>query len=52
MGDEGIDLFVEAGPGEVPAKLTKRCVPGIRAVPVGSPDAAKALVQEIGVIVT
>lgn len=52
MADEGIDLFVEAGPGEVLAKLAKRCVPGIRAVPVGTPDAAKAIVEEIGVIVT
>jgi [acyl-carrier-protein] S-malonyltransferase len=52
MADEGIELFVEAGPGEVLAKLAKRCVPGIRAVPVGSPDAAKSLVAEIGVIVT
>ena len=52
MADEGIDLFVEAGPGEVLAKLTKRCVPGARAVPVGTPDAAKKLVEEIGVIVT
>jgi [acyl-carrier-protein] S-malonyltransferase len=52
MADEGIELFVEAGPGEVLAKLAKRCVPGIRAVPVGTPEAAKALVEEIGVIVT
>jgi [acyl-carrier-protein] S-malonyltransferase len=52
MADEGIELFVEAGPGEVLAKLAKRCVPGVRAVAVGTPEAAKSLVAEIGVIVT
>jgi [acyl-carrier-protein] S-malonyltransferase len=52
MADEGVELFVEAGPGDVLAKLAKRCVPGTRAIPVGTPDAAKKLVEEIGVIVT
>jgi malonyl CoA-acyl carrier protein transacylase len=52
MADEGVDLFVEAGPSEVLAKLAKRCVPGARAIPVGAPEAAKKLVEEIGANVT
>jgi [acyl-carrier-protein] S-malonyltransferase len=48
MAEAGVDLFVEAGPGDVLAKLVKRCVPGAKAVSVGSPDDAAALVNEIG----
>jgi [acyl-carrier-protein] S-malonyltransferase len=36
----GADTFVEAGPGDV---LTKRVVPGSRAVAVASPEAAAEL---------
>ena len=49
MADAGIDLFVEAGPGDVLSKLVKRCVPGARAVPVGSPSEARALLDDEGV---
>ena len=49
MAGSGIDLFVEAGPGDVLSKLVKRCVPGARAVPVGTPDDAQALAAEEGV---
>lgn len=49
MAAAGIDLFVEAGPGDVLSKLVKRCVPGARAIPVGSPEAARDLASEIGV---
>jgi [acyl-carrier-protein] S-malonyltransferase len=48
-GEElGVELFVEAGPGDVLAKLAKRCVPGARATSVGTPDQARALAEEIG----
>lgn len=49
MADAGIELFIEAGPGDVLSKLVKRSVPGARAVSVGSPEAASALADEIGV---
>ena len=48
MADDGVDLFVEAGPGEVLAKLAKRCAPGVRAVSVGSPSEARALAEDVG----
>jgi [acyl-carrier-protein] S-malonyltransferase len=48
MGDAGVELFVEAGPGEVLSKLVKRCVPGARGVAVGSPAEAESLAAEIG----
>lgn len=49
MAAAGTDLFVEAGPGDVLSKLVKRCVPGSRAIPVGTPDEARALAAEEGV---
>ncbi|HEV8681344.1 MAG TPA: ACP S-malonyltransferase [Actinomycetota bacterium] len=48
MADAGVELFVEAGPGEVLSKLVKRCVPGARGAAVGSPAEADALASEIG----
>lgn len=48
MADAGIELFVEAGAGDVLSKLVKRCVPGARAQAIGSPDDALALADEIG----
>jgi [acyl-carrier-protein] S-malonyltransferase len=44
-----VDGFVEAGPGDVLAKLAKRCVPGTRTVSVGSPAEARALASDVGV---
>ena len=49
MAEAGIDVFVEAGPGDVLSKLVKRCVPGSRAVPVGSPSEARAFLDDEGV---
>jgi [acyl-carrier-protein] S-malonyltransferase len=48
MADVGVELFVEAGPGEVLSKLVKRSVPGARGVAVGSPAEADSLAAEIG----
>jgi [acyl-carrier-protein] S-malonyltransferase len=42
LAEIGIDTFVEAGPGDVLSKLVRRNVPGITAVPVGSPADAAA----------
>ncbi len=47
--DAGVDGFVEAGPGDVLAKLAKRCVPGAQTVSVGSPAEARALAAEVEV---
>ena len=49
MAEFGVDLFVEAGPGDVLSKLAKRCVPGIRAVSVGTPAEAQALAADLEV---
>jgi [acyl-carrier-protein] S-malonyltransferase len=47
-GELSVEWFVEAGPGDVLARLAKRCVPGARATAVGKPDEARALAGEIG----
>lgn len=49
MAAAGITLFVEAGPGEVLARLARRCVPGARAVSVGSPAEVSALASSMKV---
>lgn len=49
MAEMGVDTFVEAGPGDVLSKLAKRCVPGARAVAVGTPGEAQALAADLGV---
>jgi [acyl-carrier-protein] S-malonyltransferase len=48
MAEAGIDLFVEAGPGEVLTKLVKRCVPGAKSIPVGGPPDVKSVIDEMG----
>jgi [acyl-carrier-protein] S-malonyltransferase len=40
MSGIGVTSFVEAGPGDVLAKLAKRCVNGAEAVSVGGPEEA------------
>jgi [acyl-carrier-protein] S-malonyltransferase len=49
MAEAGVELFVEAGPGDVLSKLAKRCVPGARAVSIGTPAEAQALAADLGV---
>ncbi|HYU57306.1 MAG TPA: ACP S-malonyltransferase [Actinomycetota bacterium] len=47
MADIGVTTIVEAGPGEVLAKLAKRGVPGIAAVSVGTPGGALEFVASV-----
>lgn len=47
MGDLGITFFIEAGPGDVLAKLARRAVPGATVRPVGSPADARAAAMEL-----
>jgi [acyl-carrier-protein] S-malonyltransferase len=52
MADMSVEVFVEAGPGDVLAKLVKRCVPGARTMSVGTPAEAHALAADLGVRTT
>jgi [acyl-carrier-protein] S-malonyltransferase len=47
MEDAGITWFIEAGPGDVLAKLARRAVPGAVVHAVGSPDEARAVADEV-----
>jgi [acyl-carrier-protein] S-malonyltransferase len=42
----GAGLMVEAGPGEVLTRLARRSIPDVRAVAVGTPEQARALLAE------
>ncbi len=48
LAETGADTFVEAGPGDVLSKLVRRNVPGVTAVPVGSPADAAAFAAGLG----
>lgn len=41
----GATTFLECGPGDVLTKMSKRATPGVRALAVGSPEAAAAAVS-------
>jgi [acyl-carrier-protein] S-malonyltransferase len=43
----GFDTFVEAGPGQVLAKIVRRDLPGVRAVALGSPDDVRAFAASL-----
>jgi [acyl-carrier-protein] S-malonyltransferase len=47
MSDMGITVFLEAGPGDVLAKLARRAVPGADIRSVGSPGEARAVAEAI-----
>jgi [acyl-carrier-protein] S-malonyltransferase len=47
MGDMGITWFLEAGPGDVLAKLARRAVPGATVRPIGSPAEARAVASDL-----
>jgi len=46
LATAGSTTFVECGAGNVLTKLAKRVVPGVRAIAVGSPDAAAAALSD------
>ena len=47
MIKEGVDLFVEVGPGRVLTKLIRRIAEGARTLSVGTPDELQVLLQEV-----
>jgi len=47
MADTGISLFLEAGPGDVLAKLARRAIPGAEVRTVGSPEEARTVAASI-----
>jgi [acyl-carrier-protein] S-malonyltransferase len=47
LSHEGIDGFVEAGPGDVLSKLARRVVPGATVWAVGSPEAAASVAESL-----
>jgi [acyl-carrier-protein] S-malonyltransferase len=47
MAEAGITTFVEAGPGDVLAKLARRAIPGADVRTVGSPGEAHAVAEAI-----
>jgi [acyl-carrier-protein] S-malonyltransferase len=48
MSNLGIQVFLEAGPGDVLSKLARRAVPGAAVEPVGSPAAAVDALDGLG----
>lgn len=47
MDEMGVTRYIEAGPGEVLAKLAKRCVKGASAMAVGSPEDAATVASQV-----
>jgi [acyl-carrier-protein] S-malonyltransferase len=47
LADEGIEGYVEAGPGDVLAKLVRRCVPGAHTFTAGTPADAAAVPESL-----
>ena len=47
---DGVDVFVEIGPGQVLSGLLRRCDSSIRAFSVGTPEALEKLRQELSTV--
>lgn len=47
MQEAGIEMLVEAGPGEVLTRLAKRSAPGVEAIAVNSPADARELAKKV-----
>jgi [acyl-carrier-protein] S-malonyltransferase len=47
LAESGITVLIEAGPGDVLAKLARRAIPGADVRTVGSPAEARAVAEEI-----
>jgi [acyl-carrier-protein] S-malonyltransferase len=47
LAEAGFDPLVEAGPGQVLAKIVRRDLPGVRAVAIGSPEDAASLASSL-----
>ena len=45
MADEGVDTFLELGPGEVLSGLIKRCRKGLKQIAAGTPEALEAMAK-------
>jgi [acyl-carrier-protein] S-malonyltransferase len=49
MADMGVELFVEAGPGDVLTRAIRRCLPTVEAVAVGTPEEAAEVARRVPV---
>ncbi len=47
LAEAGFDPLVEAGPGQVLAKIVRRDLPSVRAVAIGSPEDAASLASSL-----
>jgi len=47
MDEGGVTWFIEAGPGDVLARLARRAVPGATVRAVGSPEDARAVADDV-----
>ena len=48
MADEGVDTFLELGPGEVLSGLIKRCRKGLKQIAAGAPETLEAMAKFLG----
>jgi [acyl-carrier-protein] S-malonyltransferase len=47
MADDGADLFLELGPGEVLSGLIKRCRKGVSVLAAGTPEKLEAMAKAV-----
>ena len=48
MRDMGVELFIEAGPGDVLCGLVKRTLSGVETMRCGTPDEIRAVAERLG----